>query len=99
MSQEVSALLQKVLAERCFVGRWGGEEFLIIMSYPEKEARDFAEKIRSTLETHNFPIGNVTASFGVAEYRLHDNSDSLLKRADKALYQSKQLGRNRVEVS
>lgn len=85
---------------RCtdIVGRWGGEEFLIIC--PETKLEDaklLAEKIRKTFEIHDFPVvGCVTCSFGISTYREGDNKESLINRADKALYCAKKNGRNKV---
>lgn len=96
---EVSSLLKKDLSDQNFFGRWGGEEFLIILpNCSRMKSSNCAEKIREAFETHHFQIGHVSATFGVAEYREGDNSQSLLKKADHALYNGKQLGRNRVEV-
>jgi diguanylate cyclase (GGDEF)-like protein len=86
---------------RCIdtVGRWGGEEFLIIC--PETKidgAWGLAERIRRIVADHPFPISKrVTISFGVAEYRRGDDAAALLKRADEALYAAKNRGRNCVE--
>ena len=82
------------------LGRWGGEEFIIIM--PNSGivvARTLAERIRKTLPEHHFaPVKQVTASFGVSDCNEQDTVDTWLARADKAAYRAKALGRNRVEV-
>lgn len=82
------------------VGRWGGEEFLIVMPSVRIEGgAQLAEKLRAEIEQHVFdPIGTRTASFGVAEYRDGDTLESLIKRVDEALYRAKTNGRNRVET-
>lgn len=81
-------------------GRMGGEEFLVIM--PEA-ARDVAatigERLRSAIERSGFCYADgtpVTASIGVATATLADTPESLIERADKALYAAKRYGRNRV---
>jgi diguanylate cyclase (GGDEF)-like protein len=83
------------------VGRWGGEEFIIIS--PETDiggGAALAEKIRTKLEWTDFgKIGHRTASFGVTAFRDGDNMESVTARADDALYAAKQGGRNRVEVA
>ncbi|MDP2850829.1 MAG: diguanylate cyclase [Sulfuricurvum sp.] len=92
--------LSEILKSQCravdILGRWGGEEFLIIFpNTEESEAEIAAEKIRKAIEI--FPmeyVGNKTASIGVCEY--HDNLNETIKRADEALYQAKAQGRNRV---
>jgi len=82
------------------LGRWGGEEFLLLL--PEThlaEATEVAEKIRQSIESCDFAqVGGVTISSGVAEMREVDSEDSLLKRADDVLYAAKRKGRNQVEV-
>lgn len=82
------------------VARWGGEEFLILC--PETSLRgttDTAERIQANLNSAQFPQNvRVTASMGVTTYISPDTLDSLLQRVDKALYHSKQNGRNRITV-
>jgi diguanylate cyclase (GGDEF)-like protein len=82
------------------VGRWGGEEFLVICPYtPVNGALTVAESLRRSVERHDFPhVGHRTASFGVAAYRVGDSIVSLTARADKGLYRAKDSGRNRVGV-
>ncbi|MET0088806.1 MAG: GGDEF domain-containing protein [Candidatus Thiodiazotropha sp.] len=81
-----------------FIGRWDGEEFLILCRDTDLDtARQISERLRMTIESRSFgEVGPVTCSFGVTEYRPGDNGDSLLRRADEALYQAKAEGRNRV---
>ncbi|MCC3358811.1 sensor domain-containing diguanylate cyclase [Bacillus sp. REN16] len=77
--------------------RWGGEEFIILTNRGRKEAFEFAEQLRKRVEIHSFTTVNyVTASFGVTEFHQGESFDSLLNRADKGLYLSKQNGRNQV---
>ncbi|MEW8691184.1 MAG: diguanylate cyclase [Candidatus Thiodiazotropha endolucinida] len=80
------------------IGRWGGEEFIIICRDTDSDtALKIAERLRTTIEQAQFQVDEpVTCSFGVTSYRVGDNADSIIKRADDALYTSKQLGRNRV---
>lgn len=82
------------------LGRFGGEEFVIVCRHATRDAgQATAEKIRARVERHPFPtVGQVTASFGVAAYRDGDTLASLFGRADSALYRAKASGRNRVEV-
>ena len=79
--------------------RWGGEEFMLLMpGCNTEEATAKAEKLRCVLAEYNFiEPPTVTASFGVSSFGEEDNMDSLIKRADDALYLAKHNGRNRVE--
>lgn len=83
------------------LGRWGGEEFLILLpDTGPASARRVSERIRTLLESYSFPSGaRVTASLGVATLRVEDSFASLVARADAAMYQAKQGGRNRVVVN
>jgi len=95
----------RILADCCratdMVGRWGGEEFLIIC--PETNAEGLAvlaENLRKAVETHEFPdVGPQTASFGIASIRAGEDAMALISRADSALYRAKESGRNKVIVS
>jgi diguanylate cyclase (GGDEF)-like protein/PAS domain S-box-containing protein len=80
------------------VGRMGGEEFLVICAQTELEAScDVAEKLRQSLSEKPFETaGFQTASFGVSTYHEGDTPESIVKRADDALYKAKEAGRNRV---
>ncbi|MFW5683908.1 MAG: diguanylate cyclase [Spirochaetota bacterium] len=83
------------------VGRWGGEEFLVICPHTDIEgAIQLGELLRSAIEGHDFGIGRtVTTSVGVAASSSLDTdeaSDRLVAEADRALYAAKQGGRNRV---
>ncbi len=80
-------------------GRWGGEEFLIILpETTEDEAISLAEKLRQKIEKYTFDkVKNITCSFGVTNYKNGDNSETIMMRVDKQLYKAKQNGRNRIE--
>jgi diguanylate cyclase (GGDEF)-like protein len=85
--------------------RYGGEEFVVLLSNTSATAaQEIAEKIRASIETHAFIYEGkrlpVTTSLGVAEMSSSvESSSGLLKLADKALYTSKNSGRNRVTVA
>ena len=84
----------------CRLVRWGGEEFVLVCLHHEQaKALALAERLRAALVGYpHWPRGlKITASFGVAERR-GDPLESVLKRADEALYRAKKQGRNRVEV-
>ncbi len=80
--------------------RWGGEEFMIIAIETNfKGAEALSERIREAIEGYSFEkVGKITASFGVTQFKDDDTADTFMRRADDALYQSKENGRNRVEV-
>jgi len=97
----LKALAQTVSAElrdADTLGRWGGEEFIIVV--PETRlvgATALAEKLRQAVSTMSVPgVPCVTASFGVAELASGDSAKLLARRADEAMYQAKQAGRDRV---
>jgi diguanylate cyclase (GGDEF)-like protein len=80
------------------LGRWGGEEFMILLSETgHRDAVTVAEKLRNLIECHTTRDGvRVTASFGVTEARIDDTLDTMMKRVDDLLYTSKGSGKNRV---
>ena len=87
------------------VSRMGGEEFLVICGRSDlAETRQLAERLRLAVEKHETRLTNghiikVTISCGVAGWKSsYSNDNDLLKDTDRALYQAKQNGRNRVEV-
>lgn len=97
--REFADLLTCCSRETDIIGRWGGEEFLIVVNNIDKENLiKLAEKLRVRVETHTFPfLKHKTASFGTALYHPDDEINELVARADKALYNAKNNGRNRVE--
>ncbi|MDT8447609.1 MAG: diguanylate cyclase [bacterium] len=99
--QEVAQIAQLRVREADTLGRWGGEEFMVICPETDLEgARQLAEKLRSALEEHQFPkVERKTASFGVAQLAGDEEGpEALVKRADDALYQAKESGRNQVKA-
>ena len=80
------------------LGRWGGEEFLILLpDTGPSGAHQVAERIREALGASSVPCGaRVTASLGVVAQRPGEGLATLVQRADEAMYQAKQTGRNRV---
>lgn len=95
---EIAQILQNNLRKIDFVGRYGGEEFIII--FPESSIEDVTiqiEKFREKIATYSFKdIGNKTASFGITSYKEADTVESIIKRADEALYEAKNSGRNKM---
>ncbi|MFB9760966.1 sensor domain-containing diguanylate cyclase [Ectobacillus funiculus] len=105
MGDEVIKFLATVMpdvireGDMCF--RYGGEEFCIIVLYSDEEgAGNIAERLRQTMEQSISPAGiAATLSLGISAFPKHAVSpNELVKLADKALYQSKQEGRNRVTI-
>jgi len=100
----IAKRLQTSCREGIAAYRFGGEEFALIV--PNKSlriARQYAESLRRTIEKLKVKdkrsgqqVENISASFGVAELKPDETSESLIERADKLLYEAKQLGRNRV---
>ena len=79
-------------------GRWGGEEFLVICPETDLEqAHNVAQKVRKAVEKTDFSLPhNVTISIGLSPLSQDMSPESLVAQADKALYQAKYEGRNRV---
>ena len=99
--QGITRLIHDELRTSDYLGRFGGEEFLIVL--PETDvagARRLAERVRRRVAAEAFPaVGQVTVSLGVAERVAKEDPDDLLRRADQTLYAAKAAGRNRVEVA
>ena len=95
----LAQIINNALAGRNIaVGRWGGEEFaVIIYGESEESLTADAEMLRSSIEEAPFEIvGSITCSIGVALLHSDDTSESWFKRADHAMYTAKSTGRNRV---
>ncbi|EDP57393.1 GGDEF domain-containing protein [Vibrio sp. AND4] len=100
----IARRLQQSCRDGISAYRFGGEEFALIV--PNKSiriGRQYADTLRRIIEKlrvrdkrSGSQVQNITASFGVAEYEVGDTLDSLVTKADKQLYEAKQLGRNRV---
>lgn len=80
------------------LGRWGGEEFLLIIeNISQENTALFAEKLREAVWKYNFnSVKHMTVSMGVSIYKGKETKESLLKRVDNALYEAKESGRNKV---
>lgn len=98
--KEFAKLLKNSIRASDIVARWGGEEFVLLIPNTTADiASVLAEKLRRTIDNHEFPIPcKVTASFGVTHFLGDDNQTAAIKRADVALYKAKENGRNRIEV-
>jgi len=102
--QEVSRRLQAAVRGFDIVGRYGGEEFIIILNNtPYKTAQQVAERVRERVNSTPINIDglaiNMTISQGVTEVKPYDSTESLIGRADDALYKAKKQGRDCVVMS
>ena len=96
--KEIAAILKTEVRESDHVGRWGGEEFLVICPETDINGADIlAEKLRDTINEYPFTnVGHKTASFGITTCTDDCTFESMINRADKALYRAKSEGRNKV---
>lgn len=106
----VSRVIKLQLRDYDIAGRYGGEEFSIILPYTRiLEAKMVAERLRKAVENTKIDISkvnnetndkniSVTISLGIAEYENGDDEHTILQKADKALYKAKEGGRNKAEI-
>ena len=99
--KDIAALMSRICRKSDLAGRWGGEEFVILLPKTEvKNGVEIAERLRAEVEAHTFPEGgSVTISLGVASATTEDSLQDLVHRADSLLSKAKQGGRNRVEMN
>jgi len=95
----ISEILKDHTRDSDYVGRYGGEEFMLILTDTDiKKAQILSERIRSVVESNDFNGISVTVSLGLSQYDILENTTTTVEKADKALYRAKSNGRNRVEV-
>ena len=101
--KDISMLLKNNLRKTDIIGRWGGEEFLIILPFTSKDiAKKVAENLRVLIEENNFSYKmnrKITISIGVTEFSKSKSVEDTLLLVDNLLYKAKENGRNRVEES
>ena len=98
--QELGRTLSGFFRTVDIVGRWGGEEFLILLPKTSLgKARETAFRLRTAINAIDCPkIGHQTASFGLATLTDNDTLNTVINRANKALFRAKALGKDRVEI-
>ena len=96
--KEFATVIKNNIRGNDVFARWGGEEFLLLLQNSTFEnVMVKTEELRKVIDKHTFKtIGNLTASFGIAKKEENDGIHSLLQRADKALYEAKTSGKNKV---
>jgi diguanylate cyclase (GGDEF)-like protein len=99
--REIGARLQNGLRKYDYAGRYGGEEFFVVLSNStETQAVRIGERFRKEMEACHFSYNSdefhVTVSIGIASYRTGESQENWIDRADRAMYQAKQAGRNRI---
>ena len=100
----VASVIKEHLRESDIPSRYGGEEFAVLLPYTHiDEAQIVGERLRKAVESTPVPIDkkniNVTISMGLAEFNPEETGEELFERADKALYEAKESGRNRVCIN
>lgn len=93
-------IIKQCLRKEDILVRWGGEEFVAVLPFTDsKESTIIAETIRLSIENHRFKFVNkITVSIGIAEKDIVEDFHSWFRRADNALYNAKENGRNTVCV-
>lgn len=96
----ISKLVSKHIRTSDYIGRWGGEEFIVILpNTNEKQAEKVALFLKDLITNKDFKIDKpLTSSFGVTEYKNNDTKADIIKRADKAMYFVKENGKNDIKV-
>ena len=96
---ELIALIGNMVRRTDILGRYGGDEFILVMpSTSGENGLIVGEQVRQSVSQHAFKeIGHITCSIGVAEYVKGETSDEFFRRMDEALYRAKNAGRNKVK--
>ena len=95
----VTQRIKESIRENDIAIRWGGEEFVTVFYQMDHDSfKDRAEMIRARIENERIEGMNITISIGASEQQEAESAFEAIKRADRALYQSKKMGRNRVTL-
>ena len=102
--KEISSTISSAIRDNDFCARWGGDEFIVLVDGEREVALNVAERIRSSvcsnykcsIDSPEAEEVKITVSCGVAEFNVGDSLDSLAQRADKAMYESKMHGKDKV---
>lgn len=100
-----TSMVEKLIRPDDLLARWGGDEFIILLESEREQAVALAERLRLTISGEEIRQStglekDVTISIGVTSYKNDDTIDKIMNRVDRALYQSKETGKNRVtEIS
>jgi diguanylate cyclase (GGDEF)-like protein/PAS domain S-box-containing protein len=95
--KEVTLALQSALRKDDLLVRWGGEEFVVLIDSDEDVALQLAEKLKDAVAKQvQIDSHLITLSFGVSQMKVSDTIETLFSRVDKAMYESKKNGKNRV---
>jgi diguanylate cyclase (GGDEF)-like protein len=102
--KDVAGVLADALRMPDKVGRYGGEEFLIVLPHTSlAQGKKIVERIRNSVSKWDFEVGSkkirMTISIGVAQYKVGEDLEQLMSHASKALQEAKQGGRNKVVAS
>lgn len=93
----ISDLISKNIRDIDLFARWGGEEFVILLHNQDiNQSEGVALKLKEIIEQSNIEGLEITCSFGVTQFESRDNSETIFKKADDALYKAKEDGRNCV---
>lgn len=99
----VSHTIKKSLRADDFAGRWGGDEFIVVIQGGQEKSKIVAERIQTNLSKISFNIGShsftPSVSIGITTVKATDTIESLIERADKATYRAKKKGKGMIELS
>ncbi|MCR8658772.1 sensor domain-containing diguanylate cyclase [Paenibacillus endoradicis] len=95
--EQLAYILRKFVRKEDVPARYGGEEFVLLLPRTDiKESKVMAEQLRQQIEDASWVTGRLTVSIGISTFYEDETATGILKKADQALYMSKENGRNRV---